>query len=71
MSAKPVHAGDKVVRDSPQGEIRGKVVKKATAPTRTKGHKVAASADDPRYVVKSGKTGATAAHKPESLKTSN
>ncbi|WP_288487320.1 DUF2945 domain-containing protein [uncultured Novosphingobium sp.] len=33
-----------------------------------KKHKVAATKDDPQYLVKSDKTGAKAAHKPEELK---
>lgn len=60
--------GDKVVWKSSQGEIKGEVVKKQTGPMTIKGHDVAASKDDPQYVVKSDKTGAKAAHKPEALK---
>ena len=60
--------GDAVTWDSSEGRIEGKVVSKATQPTRIKGHKVAASPDDPQFIVKSDKTGAKAAHKPESLK---
>jgi hypothetical protein len=44
------------------------VKKKLTKPTDIKGHHVAASADDPQYLVESEKTGAEAAHKPEALK---
>ena len=33
-----------------------------------KGHKAAASTDDPEYIVESGKTGARAAHKPDELR---
>lgn len=46
----------------------GKVVRKVTSPTRIKGHKVAASPDNPEYIVESGKTGARAAHKPSELR---
>lgn len=60
--------GDKVAWNSSQGEVKGKVVGKATAPTRIKGHKVAASPDNPEYIVESDKTGAKAAHKPEGLR---
>jgi hypothetical protein len=70
-SAKRLKPGDKVLWDSSQGVIEGKVVRKATSPMKIKGHKVAASPDDPQYIVQSDKTGAKAAHKPESLKTSN
>jgi hypothetical protein len=68
MTKKTLKPGDEVSWESSQGTIEGKVVKKATAPTRIKGHKVAASPDDPQYIVKSDKTGAKAAHKPGSLK---
>ena len=60
-------AGDKVEWDSSGGHSVGKVVKKLTKPTAIKGHKVAASPDNPEYLVKSDK-GGEAAHKPEALK---
>ncbi|QYE35257.1 MULTISPECIES: DUF2945 domain-containing protein [Sphingosinicellaceae] len=59
--------GDKVEWDSSGGHSVGKVVKKVTTPTKIKGHKVAASKDNPEYIVKSDK-GGEAAHKPEALK---
>lgn len=59
--------GDKVEWDSSGGHSVGKVVKKLTTPTQIKGHKVAASKDNPEYLVKSDK-GGEAAHKPVSLK---
>ncbi|MGI4878887.1 MAG: DUF2945 domain-containing protein [Janthinobacterium lividum] len=60
--------GDKVEWDSSGGHSVGKVVRKATAPTTIKGHKVAASPDNPEYIVRSDKSGAEAAHKPAALK---
>lgn len=60
--------GDHVAWNSSQGEVKGKVVRKATSPTQIKGHKVAASKDNPEYIVQSDKTGAKAAHKPEGLR---
>lgn len=60
--------GDKVKWDSSQGEVKGIVEKKLTAPMSIKSHKVKASKDNPEYLVKSDKTGAEAAHKPEELK---
>ncbi len=60
--------GDKVEWDSSGGHSVGKVVKKITASTQIKGHKVAASKDNPEYIVKSDKSGGEAAHKPEALK---
>ena len=65
--AKSVKVGDKVGWDSSGGHSTGEVVKKLTSPTRIKGHKVAASKDDPQYLVESAKSGKKAAHKPESL----
>ena len=58
--------GDKVEWDSSGGHSAGKVVKKITSPTAIKGHKVAASKDNPEYIVRSDK-GGEAAHKPGSL----
>jgi len=44
------------------------VEKKLTKPTKIKGHEVAASKDNPEYLVVSEKSGGKAAHKPGSLK---
>jgi len=62
--------GDHVTWNSSQGKIEGAVEKKLTSPTSIKGHDVAASPDNPEYLVKSEKTGAEAAHKPGSLRKS-
>lgn len=68
MTDKTLKAGDKVQWDHSQGETTGKVVRKVTSPTRIKGHKVAASKDNPEYIVESDKTGAKAAHRPGELR---
>ncbi len=68
--AKDLKKGDAVTWTSSQGDVKGKVVKKLTKPIDIKGHHVAASADNPEYLVKSDKTGAEAAHKPSGLKKS-
>lgn len=60
--------GDKVEWNTPQGKTQGKVVEKLTSRTEVSGQSVAASDDDPRYVVESEKSGKRAAHKPDSLK---
>jgi len=60
--------GDKIEWKSSQGEIKGTVKKKLTEPMEIKGHHVAASKDNPEYLVESDKTGKEAAHKSESLK---
>jgi len=71
MADKTFSKGDKVAWDSSGGHSVGKVVKKITKPTDIKGHHVAASKDNPEYIVKSDKSGGVAAHKPGSLKKSS
>lgn len=66
--ADDLKTGDKVTWKSHGGEAHGKVVKKQTTPTQIKGHKVAATKDDPQFIVKSDKSGKEAAHKPEELR---
>ncbi len=66
--AKTLSEGDEVEWDTSQGKTQGEVVKKQTTETHIKTHKVAASKDDPQYIVKSAKSGKTAAHKPEELR---
>ena len=68
MTEKTFRAGDTVKWDHSQGTTTGKVVRKLTRPTQIKTHKVAASKDNPEYLVKSGKTGARAAHRPSELR---
>jgi hypothetical protein len=68
MTDKTFKAGDTVKWDHSQGTTTGKVVRKLTKPTQIKGHKVAASKENPEYLVESGKTGARAAHKPTELR---
>lgn len=48
--AKELKAGDKVSWDTSQGKTHGKIVKRQMMPTRIKGHKVAASKDNPQYI---------------------
>lgn len=66
--ADELKKGDKVHWNSSQGEVHGTVERKLTSPTDIKSHHVAASKDNPEYLVKSDKTGAEAAHKPNALK---
>ena len=65
--SKTLHKGEKVEWDSSVGHSVGKVVRKVTSTTHIKGHKVAATKDDPQYIVESAKSGKRAAHKPEAL----
>jgi len=60
--------GDRVQWESSQGTVTGKIKKKLVRPTEIKGHHVAASPENPEYLVESEETGAQAAHKPEALK---
>ena len=64
---KSLRAGDKVSWSSHGGTARGKVVRKVTSPMTIKGHKVAASKDNPEYLVKTD-DGKRAAHKAGSLR---
>ena len=58
--------GDRVKWNSHGGQAHGKVVKKQTEPTQIKGHKVAASKDNPQLIVETD-DGKRAAHKPAAL----
>ena len=60
--------GDRVEWKSAQGTVEGVVKRKLTEPTDIKGHHVAASDDNPEYLVESDCTGKEAAHKPDALK---
>ncbi len=64
--AKELHKGDTVMWESSGGHSTGKVVRKLTAPMTIKGHKVAASKDNPEYLVETD-DGKRAAHKPDAL----
>jgi uncharacterized membrane protein len=66
--ARQLKKDDKVEWDTSQGKTHGTVEKKQTTTTHIKGHKVAATKDDPQYIVKSAKSGKKAAHKPSELK---
>ncbi len=59
--------GDRVEWNTSQGKTSGRVKKKLTSETDIKGHHVAASKDNPEYLVESEKSGGLAAHKPDSL----
>ena len=64
--ADELKKGDKVHWSSHGGTAHGKVVKTQTSPTQIKGHKVAASKDNPEYIVETGE-GKRAAHKAKAL----
>ncbi|HWJ59437.1 MAG TPA: DUF2945 domain-containing protein [Sphingomicrobium sp.] len=63
---KSLSSGDRVSWKSHGGEAHGKVVRKQTSPTHIKGHKVAASKDNPQFIVETDE-GKRAAHKASAL----
>ena len=67
MNSEPKKA-DHVEWGTSQGKTQGVVEKKLTAPMDIKGHHVAASKENPEFLVKSDKSGKEAAHKAEALK---
>jgi hypothetical protein len=67
VSQKEFKQGDEVEWNTPQGKTRGTVKKQLTDRTEVGGQTIAASEDDPRYLVESEKTGKEAAHKPDAL----
>jgi hypothetical protein len=54
---KTVKTGDKVAWESSGGGSVRRAEKKLTSPARIKGHDVAASKDNPEYLVRSEKSG--------------
>ena len=63
---KAPKTGDAVSWKSHGGEAHGKVVQKITEPTQIKSHKVAASKDNPEFIVET-ESGKRAANKAEAL----
>jgi hypothetical protein len=66
--AKPLKTGDRVSWQSSGGGSVGRVERKLTSPGKIKGHEVAASHDNPVFLVRSEKSGKVAAHKPSALR---
>lgn len=64
---KSLKTGDHVEWETSQGKTSGTVKKKLTSPAKIKDHKVAASAENPEYLVETEKSKKQAAHKAESL----
>jgi hypothetical protein len=67
MSEHTFRKGDKVAWNTSQGETTGVVVARRTEPFSIKGTDLHASEDDPRYVVRSDRTGEEAGHKADAL----
>jgi hypothetical protein len=66
--AKHLRKGTHVRWNTRNGPTEGRVERRLTSPTTIKGHRVAASPDEPQYLVESDRTGAEAAHKPDALR---
>lgn len=66
--ADELKVGDKVEWQTAQGKTVGTIKKKLTAPIEIKGHHVAASKQNPEFLVETDESGKEAAHKPDSLK---
>jgi Hypervirulence associated proteins TUDOR domain len=61
--ADELKRGDRVEWSYRGATVRGKVLRKLTKPTEVGGRRANASPEDPRYVVRSDKTGKEAAHR--------
>jgi hypothetical protein len=66
--AKKLKPGDLVEWTTPQGRTVGKVKKRLAESTFIKGHKAAASPEQPEYLVHSIASGKQAAHKRGTLR---
>jgi hypothetical protein len=62
-----IKPGDKVTWQTSRGKTRGVVEKKLTGQAKIKTHRIAASKENPEFLVRSEKTGRKAAHKPDAL----
>lgn len=68
MTDKKLKRGDPVAWNTSQGETTGKVIRRLTRAADIKGHHVAATEEEPQYLVESEVSGELAAHKPEALR---
>jgi hypothetical protein len=66
--AKVLKTGDRVASQSSGGVSVGRVERKLTSPGKIKGHAVAASEDNPEFLVRSDESRKVAAHKPSALR---
>eukprot|EP00611_Tribonema_gayanum_P018235 TRINITY_DN3130_c0_g1_i3.p2 TRINITY_DN3130_c0_g1~~TRINITY_DN3130_c0_g1_i3.p2 ORF type:complete len:119 (+),score=26.70 TRINITY_DN3130_c0_g1_i3:239-595(+) len=67
MADREVNPGDHVAWSTSNGQTQGEAVDIITEDTKIKRFTAKASEENPKVLVKSDKTGAKAAHKPESL----
>lgn len=66
--ANKLETGDRVAWRSSGGGSVGRVEQKLTSSGKIKGHEVAASEDNPEFLVRPDKSGKVAAHKPSALR---
>ncbi|KPQ35239.1 MAG: Protein of unknown function (DUF2945) [Phormidesmis priestleyi Ana] len=66
-SKQSFHKGDRVEWSSGQGKATGIVQAFVQEPREVEGKTVAASKDDPRYLIKNDHTGNVTSHRPDSL----
>ena len=66
--ARELKTGDRVAWRSSGGGSVGRVERELRSPGKIEGHRVAASEDNPEYLVRSEKSGKIAAHKPSALR---
>jgi hypothetical protein len=68
MSKHPFRPGDEVEWSSHGSRTHGEVEEEVTEDTEAAGRTVRASEDEPRYRVRSAKSGRDAVHKPSALR---
>jgi hypothetical protein len=66
--ARELKRGDRVEWNFRRAKVLGVVVRKLTSPTTIGSQKVVASLDNPRFLVRSEKTGKEAVHKASALR---
>ncbi|SFO81706.1 DUF2945 domain-containing protein [Amycolatopsis rubida] len=64
---KEFRKGDQVKWDAGGESPTGVAERKLTSDTAAGGREVKAAPDDPQYLVRSGKSGKTAVHRPEAI----
>ena len=66
--ARELKTGDRVAWQSSGGGSVGRVERNLMSPGKIRGHEIAASEDNPEYIVRSEKSGKTAAHERATLR---
>lgn len=68
MSHHEFKPGDHVEWGKPEDKTRGTIVRRLTGPYKIKTFEVPATEDNPYFLVKTDRTGAEAAHRPDELR---